>query len=325
MLPAPPFRRRGLAALAGLGLLPRPARAWAPEGPVRLLVGTVPGGATDLAARMLAEAARGRLAQPVVVENLSGAGGNIAAAAAARARPDGRTFLLGFGALVINHLRRDPPGAVDPLLDLLPVARVMTSPAVVLVRRDAGVAEMATLAARLRAPGAAAAWAPPTPGTILHLVARQMLDRLRITEAEMIPYRGAAAMQADFIAGRLSFVCDNPTVHMAALQEGSTRALAVLAGQRSALLPAVPAASEMGLAGIDGTSWWGLFAPPGTDPAAVEAMAGLSAAMLASPEASARLAALGLEPAALGARPFAAYLSDQQQRWAPAISALPPA
>jgi Tripartite tricarboxylate transporter family receptor len=100
-----------------------PGAAWTPDGPVRVVVGALPGGSTDLLARMLAESARSQLEQPVVVENASGAGGNIAAAGVARAKPEGRTFLFGYGALVINHLRGDPPGAVDPLRQLIPVAR----------------------------------------------------------------------------------------------------------------------------------------------------------------------------------------------------------
>ncbi len=138
-----------------------PAVAWTPDGPVRIVVGSAAGGPTDSLARLFVETARARLPQPVVVENLTGAGGNIAASAVMRARPDGRTFLLGYAALAINKLRGDPPGAVDPVQNLMPVARLATSPAVVMTRASSGIMDFATLAARLRTNDASSSWAPP--------------------------------------------------------------------------------------------------------------------------------------------------------------------
>lgn len=307
-----------MAALATW--LPSGARAWAPEGPVRLIVGAQAGGATDILARLIAEDARARLGQPVVVENLSGAAGNIAAAAVARARPDGRSLLLGYGALVVNHLRGEPAGAVDPLVALMPVARVATSPMVILVRADSGIASFADLTARLRREGAEAAWAPPTPGTVLHLFGDQLLAHLGVRPA-MVPYRGSAAALPDFIAGRLLFMSDNVPLHLP-YRDHTTRALAVAAARRSNLLPEVASLPELGVSGIDGTSWWGIFAPPGTPQDAVAAITGLAEAALSAPGKQERLAALGLEVAMADAATFHDLLSDGSARLRPAVEAL---
>ncbi|MBL6457361.1 tripartite tricarboxylate transporter substrate binding protein [Belnapia sp. T6] len=314
-------KRSWFLALLALAAFSGPAAAWTPDGPVRILVGSAAGGPTDSLARIFVETARARLPQPVVVENLTGAGGNIAAAAAVRARPDGRTFLLGYAALVINNLRGDPPGAVDPTQSLVPVARLATSPAVVMTRASSGIEEFKALLARLRAKGEPASWAPPLPGTAMHVVGEQMVARLGV-QAVMIPYRGSAALLPDFLAGRLTFVCDNPTVHLSYLQDGSTRALAVAAAQRSALLPEVPTLAELGLPGIDFTSWLGVLAPVGTDPAAIAAMAEIAQASVSGAEARARLAAIGLEPAPTGSEEFRGLIAGDLARWKPAVAAV---
>lgn len=298
-----------------------PAVAWTLDGPVRIVVGSAAGGPTDSLARLFVETARARLPQPVVVENLTGAGGNIAASAVMRARPDGRTFLLGYAALAINKLRGDPPGAVDPVQNLMPVARLATSPAVVMTRASSGIMDFATLAARLRTNDASSSWAPPLPGTAMHVVGEQFLARLG-GQAAMIPYRGSSALLPDFLAGRLTFVCDNPTVHLSYLQDGSTRALAVAAAQRSALLPEVPTLTELGLPGIDFTSWLGVLAPTGTDSAAIAAIADIAEASVSGPEAASRLAAIGLEPAPTGSAEFRDLIEGDLRRWKPAVAAV---
>jgi tripartite-type tricarboxylate transporter receptor subunit TctC len=162
-------------------------------------------------------------------------------------------------------------------------------------------------------------WGPPAPGTILQLIAEQVISRIG-GRAEMIPYRGAPAMLSDFLAGRLLFVCDNPAVHMEYLRDGSTRALAILAAQRSTLLPDVPSLPELGLSGIDGTSWWGLFAPARTDLAAVAGMARIARGLVSKPDAASRLAAIGMEPALAGPEQFQATLTDEMSRWRPAVA-----
>jgi tripartite-type tricarboxylate transporter receptor subunit TctC len=314
------LRTRLLAAIF-LVCFSLPAAAWTPDGPVRIVVGSAAGGPTDSPARLFVEMARSKLPQPVVVENLTGAGGNIAASAVVRAHPDGRTFLLGYAALVINNLRGDPPGAVNPVRNLVPVARLATSPAVVLTRASSGIVDFTTLTARLRTNDASSSWAPPLPGTAMHVVGEQFLAQLG-GQAEIIPYRGSSALLPDFLAGRLTFVCDNPTVHLPYLQDGSTRALAIAAAQRSALLPEVPTLTELGLAGIDFTSWLGVLAPLGTDPAAVAALADIAKASVNGPEATSQLASIGLEPAPTGSAEFRALIEGDLARWKHAVVAV---
>lgn len=319
-----PGRRALLGAALGTPLLPSPARpapSWSPDGPVRILVGAAPGGVTDILARIVAEAGSAALGQPVVVENPSGASGNIAAAAAARARPDGRTLLLGFGALVANRLRDDPPGALDPLRDLLPVARVGTSPATIMVHARSGIADFPALAAALRARRGEATWAPPIPGTLLHLVGQALLTRLGVN-AEMIPYRGSGAVVPDFLAGRLDFVCDTPSAYLSYLKDGTLRAVAVAAARRSPLLPDVPALADFGVEGIDGTSWWGLLAPAAIPRPAAEAVAAIVRDAVTRPATRTRMAALCLDPAPAGPEEFAALISGELTRWRPVAAAL---
>ncbi len=155
----------------------------------------------------------------------------------------------------------------------------------------------------------------------MHVVGEQFLAQLG-GQAAMIPYRGSSALLPDFLAGRLTFVCDNPTVHLSYLQDGSTRALAVAAAQRSALLPEVPTLTELGLPGIDFTSWLGVLAPTGTDSAAIAAIADIAEASVSGPEAASRLAAIGLEPAPTGSAEFRDLIEGDLRRWKPAVAAV---
>ena len=257
--------RRAFVAASG-GLLASPALAqglsssW-PSRPIRLLVGFAPGGTTDIMARLAAERIGPLLGQPVVVENLPGATGNIAAAAAARAEPDGHTLLLGSpGPLALNRwLFRSMP--FDSRTAFAPIGLIAVVPNVVMVRPDLPARSLGDLAELLRI--GQLRTGSPGVGSTGHLT-NALFQAAVGAQAVHAGYRGSVPMLTDLMAGHLDYAVDQLSPPLPLLRDGKLRAVAVSSVQRSALLPDVPTMDEQGRPGLSVTAWFSLVAPSGT-------------------------------------------------------------
>jgi len=306
------IRRRallGTAAAVAAGGLAR-AQPW-PDRPIRFIVPVPPGGSVDPLARLIGRHLGEALGQPVVVENHAGAGGNIAFELVARARPDGSTLLVGWDSLAINPALF-PRVEYDPLRDFVPIIQTVRTAQLLVVRTGLGVATLAEFLdlARRRT----LTLGSPGNGSIGHLAAALLRARAG-TEWTHVPYRGGGPALADLIAGHIDAVSLTLPAATEHVRAGRIRAIAVTTSARSPALPEVPTVAESGFPGFDVTSWQGLLAPAGTDPAVLRRLNAEVARILALPEVAAQLAGQGFEPVGGAPEVLAARLAADVPRW----------
>jgi tripartite-type tricarboxylate transporter receptor subunit TctC len=297
------------------------AQTW-PVRPITIIVPFVAGGPTDVLARVLGEHMRAELGQPVLVENVSGAGGSIGVGRVAVAAPDGYTISAGhFGTHVAN-------GAIYPLKydlqrDLDPVARLPSNPMLVVTRRDFPAANLHELVAWLKANPQKTAAGTAGAGSGAHIGAA-FLAQLAGASVEFIPYRGTAPAIQDLVAGQIDLMVDQAANALPQIREGRIKALAVTAPARLAIAPWIPTAAEAGLPGLQMELWNGMWVRHGTPGPIVDKLNQAIVKALADPAVRDRLAPLGLEgppederaPQALRA------LQDREiEKWWPIIKA----
>ncbi len=293
-------RRRGfLGAALAAPLLPAPAIAQGnfPDRPVRMLVGFAAGGPTDTVARLVAQGMGELFGQPVPVENRTGAAGNIASEAVARAAPDGTTILMAnVGQIVINpHTYERMP--VDPMRDLVPVALSTVTGLVLAIHPSLGSGDHAELVARLRREPNRHKFATSGAGGISHVV--QELWRRRVAvEMEAVHFRGAAAMTPEMVAGRTPIGLDTTQQFDQFIRTGALRGVVNLGQLPSRLQPNIPLGSGVGLQDFGFDNWFGIFAPRGTPAAAIERIVEGNRRALAAPVAQERLAGIDMIPSA---------------------------
>ena len=311
-------RRPLLGALAALPLAARAEEPW-PSRPIRLLVPYAAGGGTDAVARTFAARLSAALGQPVVVENKPGAGGNIATEAAATAKPDGYTLLVGNqGPMAANPslFRRLP---ADPAKTLDPVGLIADAPLLVVAGPGSKAQDLKALIEEARAAGGSLTYGSASNGSASHLAAA-LLCQMAGVDATHVPYRGAAPALTEVVAGNLAFMITTLPSVMGLTQGGQLRALAVTGPERAAVLPGVPAVAET-LPGYRATAWYGLMAPKGTPP---EVMAKLWEAMrvsLGSEDVVERLRGDGAEPGRMDGPAFGRFIAEERERWARVIRA----
>lgn len=282
MTPSTP-RRRLLAALAAGLVLPAARSATAAPadgGPLTLVVPFSAGGQFDSIARQFAGPFGAAMGANVIVENVGGAGGNIAAARVARARPDGQTLLMyGGNHAVARALFKKLD--YDPVADFAPVSRLTIAPHVVMASLRSGIDGFAALQRRAR-DGAPLAYGSPGIGTSMHLTFEILKDHFGL-DVVHVPYRGGANVMTDLVGGQvdLGIIAVGPALEF--IRSGKVVALAVTSRSRSATLPAVPAVAELGMPGFDAGSWAGLAVPSGTPAATVARLNAAAAAALRAP------------------------------------------
>jgi tripartite-type tricarboxylate transporter receptor subunit TctC len=290
-----------------------------PARPVRVVVPFAAGGIIDVVARILAEPMTRQLGQPVVVENLPGAGATIGARAVARAAPDGHTLLLS-GAAHAVMAALYPDLGFDPLADFAPIVLLGNQPFVVAVHPSVPAQDVPGLLAWLRARRGEANFATTGIGAASHL-AGELLKRLAGVEFTTVTYRGTPQAVTDLVAGRADLMIDSQTLLAPLARDGRVRALAVTTPTRSRLLPDLPSLAEAGVAGYAASSWQSLQAPAGTPPAILERLSGAATAALAEPAVQQRYAEAGLEPLEGGPAEAARFLRAEMEKWEPILRA----
>jgi len=288
--------------------------AW-PDRPIRIIVATAAGGASDILARQVGARLGEALGQPVVVDPRPGANGNIAAVAAARAAPDGYTLMMGtIGVMAVNpSIYRDP--GYDPERDFEAVARLVRFANILVVNPSNPAHSVPEFIAWAKARQAGQnTYGSPGNGGSPHL-AMVVFAGMAGIAMEHVPYRGAAPALQDLIAGNLTAAFSDPLLTLPHIQGGKVRALAVSGPQRLAAAPEIPTVAEAGLPGYDVTGWLGIVAPRGT-PAPI--VARLNAALnriVTEPEMTARLASQGAEVTTGTPAAFQAYIHAEIGRW----------
>ena len=311
--------RQGLAAVL-LGLLAAVSAAQAqtfPSRTVTLIVPFPPGGSTDVVGRIIADKMGTALGQPVIVENVGGAGGSIGVGRLSRATPDGYTFDIGqwdtHVAGIIYNINYDLKA------DFAPIGLVSLNPQLLVARQNFPADDLKGLVAWMKA--------HPGDAKLVNQVAAAqiggiLLQKLTGTQALLVPYRGAGPGMTDLIAGQVDLMIAQAAVMMPQVRAGTIKVLANLSPKRSPVLPDIPTADEGGVPGLYVSGWFGLFAPKGTPP---EVIAKLDAAMtqaLADATVQTRLAELGLDVAPReqqNPQALAAFHKAEVEKWWPII------
>ncbi|WP_160119729.1 Bug family tripartite tricarboxylate transporter substrate binding protein [Rhodovarius lipocyclicus] len=308
----PPISRRLLLAAPALLPVAAGAQSW-PNQPIRLVVPYAAGGATDVIARLVAEGMSQRLPQRVVVENRTGAGGNIGAGAVARAT-DGHTLLFSNTGHAVNralYARLD----YDPANDLVPITIVAESPMVLLVPNSAPWRDVAGLVAAAKADPEKLSYATTGTGGVLQLVTL-LLTRAAGIRMQDVPYRGSGPAAQDVVAGRLDVLYDAGFSAFPLAQGGQARALAVSSAQRSPVMPDVPTIAEAGYPAATFSVWQCIFAPRSLPEPALGRVQQAVAEALAEPALRRRLTELGAERLIANSVSEAGrYVTAEMTRW----------
>jgi len=305
------MRKLLLTALIGL-LLAAPARA---ADPLRLISGFAPGGPTDQLARIMAPVLGRELDRPVLIENRTGAGATIAAAAVARAAPDGNTLLIATSSFVITaatmaNLPYDPRKDLEPLYYLGEVQTLLV------VAPALGVTSMAELVALARS-GRPMNYASAGVGSTTH-IAGELFNIAAGTQVAHVPYRGVPPAMTDMLAGTVQMMNADLPVLRPFVLDRRVVPLVVYSPRRSPQLPDVPSATEVGLPQLDMSNWYAIMAPAGTPPPILRRLEAASAAARANPEVAPHFAEGGVgEP--MGTHAFRAKLDAEFARWTPLL------
>jgi tripartite-type tricarboxylate transporter receptor subunit TctC len=299
-----------------------PAQSSYPDRVIRLIVPFPPGGVYDAVARPWADRMKTALGS-IVVENMGGAGGSLAAAAVARAQPDGYTLLLGGGLLVTNFIASSR-AAFNPLTDFEPIYLLAVTGAAIVINPSLPVHDVKQLVEYARANPGKLSYGSPGTGSANHLAGELFKSLADAQHIVHIPYRGAGPAMSDLISGYIPMATPNVSINVLELhRSGKVRMLAVTTPSRLAAAPEIPTAVEAGLPGMIAQNFLGLFAPAGTPRSIVEQISAASRTALADPEFQRALVTAGTEPVLdSGPEKTRRFVEEEIARWTPIIKSV---
>ena len=302
----------GLAASLALPAMARAQSAWPQGRNIKLIVPFAAGGATDIIARIMADKLGQMWNCSIVVDNKGGAGGNIGTEAAARAEPNGETFLLVSVGLATNPYLY-PMLGYDPVGDFAPVSLVAMVPNMLIAGKHLPVTSTAELIAYGKANPGKLTYASSGVGTSIHL-SGELFKKLTGVELTHVPYRGSAPAIQDIMGGRVDVMFDNITSSLAQVRGGTLNGLAITTAKRSPFAPELPPVADA-VPGYDVSSWFAFFAPKKTPPEMVARMAADTKIALTDPLVKSRLEALAAESVGSTPAELAAFLAKESETW----------
>jgi tripartite-type tricarboxylate transporter receptor subunit TctC len=288
-----------------------------PSRPITLVVPFPPGGSTDAAARIMAERMRSSLGQPVVIENIGGAGGSIAVGRVARAAPDGYTFDIGQWDTHVGSIiyKLD----YDLEKDFEPIALVTNNPQLMVAKNDLPANTLGELVS----------WMKVNPGKINFVnqnaaanVTGVLFENLTKQKVQFIPYRGAGPAMTDLISGTVDLLVVQGAVALPQIRAGKIKAIANLSPQRSASMADIPTSDESGVSGLYMSGWFGFWAPKGTPKDVIAKLNAATVEALADPALQQRFSDLGLDVAPRAQQTpegLAAFQKAEIDKWWPII------
>lgn len=279
-----------LMALASPGW----AQSAFPSRPVTLVVPVPPGGILDTVARMITPSLTQTLGQPVVIDNKSGASGNIAATAVARAAPDGYNLLVGYSMFHVGNPSMFSNLSWDPLRDFTPVGMLVVSPHVLAVNPSVPAKTLRELVDYAKANPGKLDYATSGNGSVPH-VGVELFKQQNNLFIVHVPYRGAGPAMLDVVAGNVAMTVATPPSVMSFVQSGKLRPLAVAAKKRLPSMPDVPTSAEAGFPGFELEAWVALFAPKGTPAATIDKLTEAVKVAMDSPQVRKSAETAGVE------------------------------
>jgi tripartite-type tricarboxylate transporter receptor subunit TctC len=287
-----------------------------PSKPIRMVVAFPPGGPVDVIARLVAPKITDALGQGVVIENVGGGGGNIAAARVAKSQADGYTVLAHSSAFAVNPALLGNPG-FDAEKDMIPVAVVASQANLIFVHADfpaKSLAELLQLAKREKL-----AFASPSSGTTPHLTAENLFRVRAKVDITHVPFKGAGPAMTAVLGGQPPIGVLAGTAPMPHVKSGRVRVLAVSSAKRLPSLPEVPTLNELGYPGMEDYTWVGLFVPAGTPAEATQKLNDAVLRAVKSPDLKERLDGLAFEATAAPLSQTADYVRAELVKWAKVV------
>jgi len=311
---------RRLAAALAVAVLALPLVAAAqgyPNKPVRFVVPFAPGGATDIAARIIGQKLGEMWGQTVIIDNKGGAGGNIAGAEVAKAAPDGYTLFFTSGSVVTANEHIYPSMPFNPAKDFVAVTTAVRGAQVIVVPANSPYKTLPELIAAARSNPGGMNYGHAGIGSQTHLAAENLLQAAKI-DVQNVPYKGEGPAVTDLVAGQTTFATPNIAAAIAFINSGKLRALAVTGKERAPQLPDVPTVAET-LPGFENYGWFGIVAPAGTPKAVLGKVYRDTVKALDSTEMRARFFVQGMETVGNTPEEFARAMSTERARWATVV------
>jgi tripartite-type tricarboxylate transporter receptor subunit TctC len=289
-----------------------------PDKTIRIILG-FSGGPGDIISRLLGEKLQEAWGKPVVVESISGAGGNLASDRVAKAVPDGYTLLMATSGMIVVNPNLYEKLPFDPAKDLAPISQVGSTPNILVVHNDVPAKSVHELVALARAQPGKLTFGSGGVGSSNHLSGELFKSVARI-DIQHVPYRSLAQAVPDLLGGRLTMLFGNAPIVQGLTQEGKLRPLAVTSSKRISSAPEIPTMAECGFNGYEVTTWFGLMAPTGTPAAIIEKLYQETARITALPDFRSKLAKQGIETIGNSPAEFAAVVRAETRFWAKVIN-----
>ena len=314
------MKRTFVAALAILAAVTGAQAQGFPSKPITIVIPLAAGGAVDTMVRTMIESLRASLGQPILVENLGGAGGTTGINRGARAAPDGYTISVGtWGTHVVNAFIYTTP--YDLLADLEPVALLPSVPHWFIARKNLPPANLKELIAYMKVDAGKVTAASVGAGGS-SAVCSYYFGKVTGTRTTLVPYRGGAPALQDIVAGNVDTMCDLAANSLGQVKAGNIKAYAVASKKRWFAMPDVPTVGEAGAPGVEVTNWLAAYAPKGTPKDAVAKLNAAFNSAMADPAIRQRISDQGLEmppPEQQTPEAFAAYLKSEMDKWGAVI------
>jgi tripartite-type tricarboxylate transporter receptor subunit TctC len=307
-----------LECCAPPGASAQPGAADYPAGPIRIVIGFSPGGGSDVAGRVVAEKLAQKWGKPVIVENKTGAQGNLAMAYVAKAAPDGYTLaVVPVGNAAVNpSLFKELP---YDMKEFAPVSQIAAVNNVLVVAAKSPARSLKELVALGKANDARFTYSSPGAGSQAHLAA-ELLARAVGIEMTHVPYRGLGPALTDVLNGEITLTFAQLSNAKQLIQSGELRALGIASLERNPTMPDIPTVAEAGdLPGFSAISWYALMAPAHTPEPIIAKLAGEVALIVKMPDVASTLKAVGAEPVGNTPRQLAQIIADDTARWAKVI------
>jgi tripartite-type tricarboxylate transporter receptor subunit TctC len=292
-----------------------------PVKPVRLVSPYPPGGANDILARIIGQKLGEGMGQQIVIENRSGATGNIGAEFVAKAAPDGYTLLMGQASNLTINVSLMSKMPYDPVKDLAPVTLVATTPNLLVVHPSLPVGTVKDLVALAKAKPGTINYASSGSGSAGHLAA-ELFKKVAHIDMVHIPYKGAAPALTDVVAGEAQLYFTSPISAQPFVRGGRLRMIAVTSLKRSPSMPAIPTVAESGYPDFDVVSWWGILTPAAVSKEIITRLHTEISKVLALPEIKAKFSDQGADVASDTPEQFAAYIKTEITKWGKLIREL---
>jgi tripartite-type tricarboxylate transporter receptor subunit TctC len=289
-----------------------------PNRSITMVVAFPAAGTTDILARLIGQKLTEKFKQTVVVENRPGAAGNIGTAYAAKAPPDGYTIMMGtIGTQSINpSLYKKMP--YDAAKDFVPLTRAAMVPNLLVVNKDAPFNTLPEMLAYEKANPGKLTYGSSGNGTTLHL-SGELFNLMAGTKITHIPYKGSTPAVADLMGGQISMIFDNMPSAIQQVKSGRLKALAVTSAQRNPQVPEIPTIQEIGVAGYEVWSWFGLLAPAATPKPIVDKLNASIVEIIKQPDVQAKIIELGAVPVPETSAEFGAFIAAETLKWAKVI------